>query len=70
MNIIVIFENGVTKKYDVKQLFPQFDWYRELEAPDIFALVQVEPGGYGVFWNGDIDISEDELWENSEPLDG
>lgn len=68
LNIIVVFENNAIKKYDTKQLFPQFDWYRELENPDIFNLVQVEAGGYGVSWNEDIDISEDELWENSEPF--
>lgn len=68
LNIIVVFENNVIKKYDTKQLFTQFDWYRELENPDIFNLVQVETGGYGVSWNDNIDISEDELWENSEPF--
>lgn len=68
LNIIVVFENNDIKKYDTKQLFSQFDWYRELENPDIFNLVQVEAGGYGVSWNEDIDISEDELWENSEPF--
>lgn len=68
LNIIVVFENGVTKKYDTKQLFSQFDWYKALENPDIFNLVKVEAGGYGVSWNEDIDISEDELWENSVPF--
>lgn len=68
LNIIVVFENNAIKKYNTKQLFTQFDWYRELENPDIFNLVQVEAGGYGVYWNEDIDISEDELWENSEPF--
>ena len=74
LNILIVFENGITKKYNVTQLFEQFDWYKQLENPDIFNLVKVEPGGYGVSWNEDIDISEDELWENSEiftsPFDG
>ncbi len=67
LNIIVIFTNGVIKRYDVKQLFSQFDWYQELNNPDIFQLVKVDCGGCGVSWNEDIDISEYELWENSEP---
>ncbi len=66
MNIMVVFENGTIKKYDVSQLFEQFDWYRDLENPDIFNLVQVDCGGCGVAWNEDIDISECELWENGE----
>ncbi len=64
LNIIVIFKNDVIKKYDVRQLFRQLDWYRDLENPDIFNLVHVDCGGCGVVWNEDIDISECELWEN------
>jgi len=33
-----------------------------LQNPDFFKNVQVETGGYAVFWNEDIDISEYELW--------
>lgn len=67
LNIIVVFTNGIIKRYDVKQLFSQFDWYQELNNPDLFQLVKVDCGGCGVAWNEDIDISEYELWENSEP---
>ncbi len=67
LNIIVVFTNGIIKRYDVKRLFSQFDWYQELENPDLFQLVKVDCGGCGVAWNEDIDISEYELWENSEP---
>ena len=67
LNIIVVFANGIIKRYDVKQLFSQFDWYQELNNPDLFQLVKVDCGGCGVAWNEDIDISEYELWENSEP---
>lgn len=74
LNVITIFENGAVKKYDVKQLFDKFEWYRELENPDIFALVHVDCGGCGIAWNEDIDISECELWECgtpcSTPFDG
>ena len=65
LNLIVVFENGEIKQYDVKQLFDQFDWYKELENPDIFNLVHVDCGGCGVSWNEDIDVSECELYDNS-----
>ncbi|MCM1336010.1 MAG: helix-turn-helix domain-containing protein [Bacteroides sp.] len=68
LNIVVTFVNGITKRYDVKRLFQQFDWYKELENPDIFNLVQVDCGGCGVAWNEDIDISECEIWENGETV--
>lgn len=61
----VVFENGVTKTYDVKQLLPQFDMFQPLiDNKPLFDSVRVDCGGCGIAWNSDIDISECELWEN------
>ena len=62
--IAVIFENGIEKIYDVKQLFNNFEIYKELEKEELFKLVKVDCGGYAISWNDEIDISEVELWEN------
>lgn len=62
--LLVEFENGIFKQYDVKQLIPQFDIYAELENPDIFNLAYVDCGGCGIAWTPDIDVSEVEIWEN------
>lgn len=62
--LLVRFENGVDKIYDVKQLFDEFEVYRKLEDESLFKLVKVDCGGYAVYWNDEIDISEVELWEN------
>lgn len=62
--IAVIFENGIEKIYDVKQLFNNFEIYKELENEELFKLVKVDCGGYAISWNDEIDISEVELWEN------
>ena len=64
MILSVEFENGVNKKYDVKQLIPQSDIYEDLKYNELFKQVYVDCGGYAVAWNSDIDISECELWEN------
>ena len=62
----VLFENGVTKRYDIKQLLSEFpEMFAPLkDNPSIFNNVSVDCGGCGVSWNEDIDISECELWEN------
>lgn len=74
LHLIVIFENGKVKDYDVKQLFEQFPDYKALRNPDLFNLVHVDCGGYAVAWNDELDISECELWEGSvdysSPFDG
>ena len=64
MNLFVEFENGINKKYDVKQLIPQFTIYEDLKYNDLFKQVHVDCGGCAIAWNNDIDISECELWEN------
>ncbi|MGD9733953.1 MAG: DUF2442 domain-containing protein [Desulfamplus sp.] len=63
MMLLVEFENGITKKYDVKQLIPQFPIYKQLRNKHLFDTVYVDCGGYAVSWNAEIDISEYELWE-------
>lgn len=62
--LLVFFENNITKKFDVKQLMNDYPEFEELKNPDVFNLVKVEPGGYGISWNSELDCSEGELWEN------
>ena len=62
--LLVTFENGVKKKYDVKQLFGQFENYKRLEDVNFFNSVKVDCGGYSICWDDEIDISEVELWDN------
>ncbi len=64
MRLLVIFENDVIKVFDVRSILPDFPEYEALEDPSLFSQVRVEPGGYGVSWNSELDASEGELWEN------
>lgn len=66
----VVFNNGIKKSYDVKQLFYRFpDMFEPFKYnPAIFKNVKIDCGGCGVSWNEDIDISEFELFENGVDL--
>lgn len=64
MQLLVFFENGVIKKFDVKPIIKDYPEFEALKEPALFQLVKVEPGGYGVSWNEDLDCSEGEIWEN------
>jgi len=64
MELLVFFEDGKIKKFDVKSLLPDYPEFEDLKNPDLFNLVKVEPGGYGISWNEDLDCSEGELYEN------
>ena len=39
------------------------------DQPEVFASVTVDVGGYGIVWNDELDLSCDELWENSVQVD-
>ena len=34
-----------------------------------FLITKVDVGGYGVYWNDELDIAADELWENGIETD-
>lgn len=61
--LIVTFDNGEIKQYNVNKLLNN-DMFYPLNDQAFFKNVKVEPGGYAVYWNEMIDISEYELWKN------
>ena len=68
LGLIVEFNNGVSKAFDVTTLFDQFPEYKVLEHKPLFDTVHVDCGGCSVAWTPDIDISEWELWDNGKEL--
>jgi hypothetical protein len=67
--LLVEFNNRQKKKYDVSPLL-QKEMFLPLKNPAFFKAVKVEPGGYAVVWNSNIDISEYELWSNGQEMHG
>lgn len=62
----VIFEDNKKKYYDVSKLFEKWTVFKSLTTiKGLFEQVKVDNGGYGISWNEEIDLSCDELWENS-----
>ena len=62
--LLIEFNNGVHKKYDVEWLLKRFPEYRVLKHKPLFDAVYVDCGGCSVAWTPEIDISEWELWDN------
>lgn len=64
-NLLVSFETGEQKKYDVKPLFEKWDGFKSLAVVGgLFDQVKVDVGGYGISWNDEIDLSCNELYAN------
>jgi hypothetical protein len=62
--LMIEFTNQEVKQYDVHHLLEN-PMFAPLRQPAFFRNFKVEPGGYGIVWNEDIDLSEYELWKNS-----
>ncbi len=60
----VFFENGIEKVYDCRSLADRIPRFSRLRDRPFFRSVRVDPGGYGISWNDEVDLSEFELWIN------
>jgi hypothetical protein len=63
--LFVTFSSGESKIYDCKPLLKEAA-FRPLEDEVLFQQARVEPHGYAVIWNDEIDLAESELWINGE----
>lgn len=59
--LLVTFVNGVQKIYDCQWLL-NLERFQLLKNEAFFKAVTVDPGGYGISWNEEMDLSEYELW--------
>ena len=66
--LLVEFDNTERKIYDITPLLEK-EMFLPLKNRAFFQNVQVEKGGYAVFWNEDIDLSEYELWTGGKTVD-
>ena len=63
--LLVEFETGEYRVYDVKNMAQQFPVFQLLfSESELFSQVKVDQGGYGISWNDELDISCNELWEH------
>jgi Protein of unknown function (DUF2442). len=66
-NLLVQFQNGVEKIYNLNPLFEKWEDFKDLmNIRGLFEQVKVDKGGYGISWNDEIDLSCNELWNNGE----
>jgi hypothetical protein len=61
--LLVTFANGVRKVYDCQRIL-NLERFQLLKHEAFFKAVKVDPGGYGISWDDETDLSEYELWNN------
>lgn len=63
--IVAKFNDGKIVAYDLRKLFTRYPIFKELENnPSLFYNGKIAPGGCGIIFNDEIDISTEELYEN------
>ncbi len=66
--LLVWFEGGESKVYDVEPLFDKWESFAVLSDRALFESVKVDAGGYGISWNDGIDLACNELYSNGKLL--
>jgi hypothetical protein len=71
-HLYVQFRTGEKKIYNMRPLIEQHEPFQSFRLTHgLFEQVKITAGGYGVYWNDEIDISCNELYMNGYvPLDG
>jgi hypothetical protein len=68
LRLLVHFQDGEAKQYNLNPLM-ETEPFKDLNTiPGLFEQVSVDPGGYGISWNDDIDMDGSELWANGEEI--
>jgi len=68
-SLLVCFQNGEKKVYDVRPLLEKWEAFKAfLAVKGLFEQVKVDAGGYGVSWNDDVDLSCEELYQGGHSM--
>ena len=63
----VVFSSGEKKLYDAKPIMQIHEAFKAFTLTQgLFQQVQVSAGGYGVYWNNEIDLSCNELYSGGK----
>jgi len=68
--IEVVFKNGTTKVYDTSSLQDEYPKIKEAFKSDcnLFFQVHLDPGGYGIIWNDEIDVAIEDVWKKGRVI--
>ena len=62
--LLIHFADGCARRYEMATLMDQMQAFSPLrDTPGLFEQVRVDPGGYGISWNDEIDLPSDTLYE-------
>lgn len=66
--IEVLFDDGKTKRYDMKRLFSKYEWTSALKDRNLFLKGKLLGWG-SIVWNDEIDVDSETVYEFGETVD-
>ena len=67
-NVVVKFDNGVTKIYNMKELINTHAAFKPIEDKIFFSSAQLDTKGHAIIWSDEIDIAIEEIYLNDKNL--
>jgi hypothetical protein len=65
----VLFRTGKEKIYDTRRMIERHEPFQAFQLTyGLFEQVKIVKGGYGIYWNDEIDISCNELYVNGKQI--
>ena len=65
VKVEITFQDGKIIRYDMSEMFSKYPQLRELETNRrLFESGHLDPGGYGVIWNDDLDFDAMSIYED------
>ena len=65
----VTFQDGKIVKYDLSKLFSKYPQFKVLrEDRNLFMMGHLDPGGYGIVWNDELDLDATSVYFDGEVI--
>ena len=63
VTVEVTFQDGKVFQYDMSQMFNKYPQLKALENRSLFLSGHLDPGGYGIVWNDELDFDAMSIYE-------
>lgn len=65
--LLARFSGGQALEYDLTPLIASIPAFRSLQSvPGLIDQVRIDPGGHGISWNDELDLSAEEIFANGQ----
>lgn len=68
VTIEATYQDGKVVRYDLSKLFNDYPQYKKLLDSDFFMSGRLDPGGYGLIWNDEIDCDLTSVYLEGEAV--